>query len=65
MADLMRVRIQAGVEAVGEDAKWIAIAANFDAEKWAEKEGEHRGWIIAELEKRVVKKGFCEFFSLF
>lgn len=49
---LMRARSNAGLEEPGEDAQWKALA-NVNAKTWSEKEEEHRGWIIAELQKRV------------
>lgn len=49
---LMRARSNAGLEEPGEDAQW-KVLANFKGKTWSEKEDEHRGWIIAELQKRV------------
>ncbi|KAL8818408.1 MAG: hypothetical protein Q9191_007947 [Dirinaria sp. TL-2023a] len=51
---IMVARAKAGLEKDGEHIKWREIAEVGD--KFEELEGEHRAFIIAELEARVVRK---------
>ena len=48
---IMEARVKAGLEKDGEHLKWREIAEVDD--KYAELEGEHRAWILAELNARV------------
>lgn len=52
VAELMRIRVNAGMEDHRISNEWIAIVA-VKTEKYAEMEMTHRGWILQELEARV------------